>query len=265
MAVYREMDLGTAKPTAAERAAARWHLVDLVDPAEEYSVVAFQRAARAAVAEIEERGHRAAFVGGTGLYHRAVLDGLEFPGRYLDVAAELEAAAERPGGVDELYRRLRELDPAGAARIEPGNRRRVVRALEVTIGSGRPFSSYGPGLTDYPPSPARLIGLAVERDELGRRVTERFDDQLRQGLLGEVEALAARPSGLSRTARQAIGYRELLDHVEQGVPLEASRDAALRRLRTFARRQQAWFGRDPRVEWVEAGPGLTSAVRDLLA
>jgi tRNA dimethylallyltransferase len=174
--------------------------------------------------------------------------------------------AEHPGGVGELFRRLCELDPMAAQRVEPANRRRIVRALEVTIGTGRPFSSFGPGLVSYAPTTATMIGLQLERGELDRRLAVRFDDQLARGFLEEVRVLASRPAGLSRTARQAIGYRELLSHVEQGVPLEQAKAESLRRLRALARRQESWFRRDPRVHWFQAERGdLLDAVRALLA
>ncbi len=261
MAVYRGMDLGTAKPSPAERAEVPLHLVDLVDPSEEFTVQEFQAAARHALAAIADRGHVAMLVGGTGLYLRSVVDGLSFPGRYPTVAAGLEAAlaaAGRPGdpawlaAVAGLHERLARLDPVAAGRIEPTNRRRLVRALEVTLGSGRPFSSFGPGLERYPPTPTVLIGLRTEPDELDRRIAARFERLLDQGLLDEVRALAARPGGLSRTARQALGYRELLSHLEDGVPLADAVALAVQRTRSLARRQMAWFRRDPRIVWLEA-------------
>jgi tRNA dimethylallyltransferase len=262
MAVYRELDLGTAKPTRAEQAAVCWHLIDIVDPSEEFSVAAFQTEARRALSGIEDRGHVPLLVGGTGLYHRAILDGLDIPGRFPRQAAELEHRADQPGGLEELFGRLCELDPVAASRVEPGNRRRIVRALEVTLGSGRPFSSFGPGLIAYPPTGSTIVGLERCRSELDRRLAERFEDQLARGLLEEVRALSARPAGLSRTARQAIGYRELLRHVEEGIPLELAKAEAVRRLRAFARRQEAWFRRDPRVVWMAADRGdLCDAVR----
>jgi len=254
MAVYREMDIGTATPRAAERDCARWHMLDVADPSQEYSVAEFQRDALSALASVAERGNRAVLVGGTGLYHRAVIDGLEIPGRYRDVAAELELTADEPDGVAGLWSRLEVLDPLAASRIEPSNRRRVVRALEVTLGSGQRFSSFGPGLSGYeePPSPTDLVGLFVERNELDRRLASRLDQQLSDGFLDEVRRLAARAGGLSRTARQAIGYKELLSHVEDGVPLHEALAGTVRRLRAFARRQEAWFRRDPRITWFDA-------------
>jgi tRNA dimethylallyltransferase len=264
MTVYRHMDIGTAKPTAGARAAVPHHLLDLADPAEEFTVSEFQRAARRALADIAGRGRRALLVGGTGLYLRSVVDDLEIPGRWPEVAEALAAEADRPGGPALLYARLAALDPLAAARTTEENRRRVVRALEVTVGSGRPFSSFGPGLTAYPPTRFVLIGLPYDPGATDRRIAERFARWMDEGLLDEVRALAVRPGGLSRTARQALGYRELLAHVEGGAPLEACVEEAVRRTRAFARRQWAWFRRDPRVRWVAPGEDAAAVVHGAL-
>ncbi|MCU1490807.1 MAG: miaA [Acidimicrobiaceae bacterium] len=266
MAVYRGMDLGTAKPTAHERAAADWHLLDLVEPDEEFSVASFQRAAADALAAIAARGRRAVLVGGTGLYHRAVLDRLELPGRYPDIAAGLHAEAAQPGGSERLHARLAAVDPLAASRMESSNARRVVRALEVTLGAGRPFSSFGPGLETYAPTPYLLVGLALPREELDRRISERLEAQLTGGWLEEVAALAARPRPLSRTAGQALGYRQLLDHLAGELSLEEARAEIVRRTRAFARRQESWFRRDPRVHWLDAmSSDLLARVLELLS
>jgi tRNA dimethylallyltransferase len=273
MAVYRGMDLGTTKPTREERAEVPYHLVDLVDPDEEFTVTRFQAAARAVLAGIAGRGHRAVLVGGTGLYLRSVIDDLEFPGRYDSVAADIRAELEAAGAdgstgrlaaLGILHDRLAVLDPTAASRIERGNERRLVRALEVTLGSGRPFSSFGPGLERYPLSAVSLIGLRPDTEDADRRIAERFAAMLEAGLLDEVRALATRPAGLSRTARQALGYRELLAHVEDGVLLEEAVAEAVRRTRQFARRQWAWFRRDPRIRWVGDDEDAVSVVLDRL-
>lgn len=260
MAVYRGMDIGTAKPSAAERAQVRYHLVDLVDPDEEYAVTLFQTAARVALEGIAVRGGKALLVGGTGLYLRAVTDDLSFPGQFPSVAAGLtmdldafgpEGSGVRLAGCTVMHARLNELDPVAAGRIEPGNERRLVRALEVTLGSGRPFSSFGPGLERYPASRMHLVGVRRAPEDLDRRIAERFSRLMDEGFLDEVRGLASRPGSLSRTARQALGYRELLSHVEDGVPLHTAVDEAVRRTRAFAKRQRAWFRRDPRIEWLD--------------
>jgi tRNA dimethylallyltransferase len=249
MQVYVGMDVGTAKPSLAERAEVPHHLVDVADPAEEYTVARWQRAAAAAVSGIDDRGGVALLVGGTGLYVRALVDRLEIPGRWPELRAGLEAEAAASGPV-ALHSRLVALDPVAAGRMEPTNTRRVVRALEVTLGSGRPFSSYGPGLGANPASEFHQVGLELDPDELAERIEARYRQQLADGFLEEVATLASRPAGLSRTARQALGYKELLDHLEGRRGLEEAVDLAIRRTRQFARRQRAWFRRDPRIEWV---------------
>jgi tRNA dimethylallyltransferase len=255
MCVYRGMDVGTAKPTPAQRAEVHHHLLDLADPSEDYSVSRFQAAARAAIGDIESRGRRALLVGGTGLYLQAVVDDLELPGQWPEVAAELEAEADGPGGVGALHARLADLDPVAAGRMRPTNRRRIVRALEVTLGSGRRFSSFGPGLGAYPASRFALIGLRLPAAVVARRIEDRLLAQLRDGFVDEVRGLVARPAGLSRTARQALGYRELLAHVEQGLPLDEATASSITRTRSFARRQRAWFRRDPRITWIDPVDG----------
>ena len=265
MCVYRGMDIGTSKPDAAARAAVPHHLLDLVDPDEEFTVTQFQEAARAALDGIAARGHHALLVGGTGLYLRAVVDDLVIPGRYPEVAAALEAELDDGRAeVADLHARLAALDPLGATRMEPTNRRRVVRALEVTLGSGRPFSTFGPGLEAYPASGVAQVGLSLEPAETDRRIARRFETMVASGLVAEVRALAARPAGISRTARQALGYREVLAHVEEGRPLEECLEEAVRRTRQYARRQASWFRRDPRVVWAGSESEAASLVERAL-
>ena len=247
MQVYRGMDVGTAKPTPAERADVPHHLVDVADPWDDYTVARFAADARTAVAGVTARGHRALLVGGTGLYLQSVVDDLQVPGRFPDVRAALEADPDTLG----LHCRLAAVDPVAAGRMEPTNRRRVVRALEVTIGSGHPFSSFGPGLDAYPPSPFLLVGVRLPHDVVAARIAARYRQQMHDGFLDEVRRLLADPRGLSRTARQALGYRELAAHVEDGVPLDEALDLAVRRTRRFARRQASWFRRDPRIRWLD--------------
>jgi tRNA dimethylallyltransferase len=254
MCVYRGMDIGTSKPGADAQSAVPHHLLDLVDPDEDFTVTQFQQAAREALAGIERRGHHALLVGGTGLYMRALVDDLAIPGRYPDVAAALEAELDEAcAGIADLHARLDDLDPVGAARMEPTNRRRIVRALEVTIGSGRPFSAFGPGLEAYPATGTAQVGLSLPAEETDCRIDVRFGRMVETGLVDEVRGLASRPAGLSRTARQALGYREILAHVEQGFPLADRLEEAVRRTRQFARRQASWFRRDPRVTWAGSG------------
>ncbi|HEV3495745.1 MAG TPA: tRNA (adenosine(37)-N6)-dimethylallyltransferase MiaA [Actinomycetes bacterium] len=242
MQVYRGMDVGTAKPTPAEQAEIPHHLLDLADPGEDFSVARFQAAATEAVAGIEARGRRALVVGGTGLYVQAVVDGLALPGEWPALRAELETQPP-----EELHARLVVLDPAAASRIEPGNARRLVRALEVTLGSGRPFSSFGPGVGAYPATRFRLAGVWLPRWVLADRIAARYRDQVAAGFLDEVRRLQ---DEMSRTARQALGYKELLDHLAGACTLEEAVARAVARPRELARRQRAWFRRDPRITWL---------------
>jgi tRNA dimethylallyltransferase len=248
MQVYRGMDIGTAKPSPEERAGIPHHMIDVADPSEAWDVARFVSESNKVIADIASRGKRALFVGGTGLYVHALVDSFAVPGRWPELAAELEQTES----TSELHRRLAELDPSAAVRTGPVNRRRVVRALEVTIGSGRPFSSYGPGVGAFPPTTWRLAGVWLPREVVAGRIERRFAAMLQAGFADEVRSLAGRPAGLSRTARQALGYRELLSHVESGVALDDAVLQAVQRTRQFARRQRMWWRRDPRVRWFGA-------------
>ena len=248
MSVYREMDIGTAKPSSEDRAEVRHHLVDIVDPSDDYTLTRFQGDCAAALRDIESRGKRALLVGGTGLYVRAAVDGLDVPPRFADVRNEVEAEADTAA----LYARLAGLDPIAATKMLPTNRRRIVRALEVCIGTGRPFSSFGPGLDAYRPSEFRMIGLWPPRAIVGPRIEHRFSAMLDAGFVQEVRQLARRKGGLSPTARQAIGYRQLLEHVEHDRPINDCINDAIKATVQFARRQRVWFRRDPRIAWLPA-------------
>jgi tRNA dimethylallyltransferase len=248
MQVYRGMDIGTAKPSPEERAEVPHHLIDVVDPWQDFTVADFAAGARTALADIGSRGGRPLLVGGTGLYLRAVVDELTVPGRFPDVRAALEADPDTPG----LHRRLAELDPVAAGRMEPTNRRRIVRALEVTLGSGRPFSQHGPGLDVYPPTRFQLVGIELPLPVLDDRIETRYRRQIDAGFVDEARGLLAHPRGVARTARQALGYKELFAHLAGDCDLDDAVALAVRRTRRFARRQLSWFRRDPRIGWLRA-------------
>jgi tRNA dimethylallyltransferase len=267
MQVYRGLDVGTAKPDPAARATVPHHLIDVADRDEEWSVARTQTLARDAVRDIERRGRRALLVGGTGLYVQAVVDDLRFPGEDLTLRARLEAETREPGGVAATYARLQERDPAAAARIDPHNARRIVRALEVIELTGRPFSSFGPGVTAHGPTafPVSMAGLWLPRDGLAARIAARVEGMRRSGFVAEVQQML-RPPGLSRTARQAIGYQELADTLERGdAPDDAVFEQIVRRTRSFARRQRMWFRRDPRIAWYGAADNPCDTLPALLA
>jgi tRNA dimethylallyltransferase len=268
MQVYRGMDVGTAKPTPAEQAAVPHHLLDLADPGEEFSVARFQAAARQAIADIEARGRRALIVGGTGLYYQALVDGFDLPGEDRELRAALYERAEGPDGPEGLMAELAERDPVAAGRIDRNNIRRIVRALEVTIASGRPFSSFGPGVfADRTPKlRVDAVGLWMTRDAAARRIEERIAAMVDDGLIDEVRRLAAAPGGMSRTAREGIGYKEVLDHLEGSVPtLEAALRRTAERTRQLARRQRMWFRRDRRITWVGSAGNPLATVPAVLA
>ena len=209
----------------------------------------FQALCDEARAAIRASGRTALMVGGSGLYLRAAVDGLAIPPTDPAVRAALDDEARR-GGLAGLYGELAAADPVAAARIDPRNERRVVRALEVLRVSGRPFSSYGPGLTRYGPTDVALVGIAFDPARTDAAIAERFTAWMAAGLLDELSSLLAAPGGLSRTARQAAGYRQLLEHLEGGVALDVAVANAIAATRRLARRQWRWFRRDPRITWV---------------
>ena len=260
MAVYRSMDIGTATPTATERDEVPHHLVDLVDPSEEFTVSMFQAAALSVLEDLDRRRCRAVLVGGTGLHVRAVVDELDIPPRFPKVRADLEAEPDTAA----LYRQLVKLDPEAARRMEPTNRRRILRALEVTLGAGRPFSSFGPGLGVYPSTPFAQVGIRMPRDILDRRIGERYRRQMESGFLDEVAALGKRSEPLSSTAAQALGYRELLAYLRGDCELEEAVDSAAAATRRFARRQDRWFRRDPRIDWIDIQDNPLEALPEVL-
>ena len=247
MQVYRRMDIGTAKPTPADQRAVAHHCIDLVDADAPFTVSDFQAAATTAMSAIEERGHTPVLVAGTGLYLTSVIDHLTLPGEWPAIRAELETISN----IESLYARLTVLDPLAATRIGPTNGRRIVRALEVCLGSGMPFSSFGPGTNAYPPISTSQIGLRWSRDALTERVAARVRRMIEHGLVDEVASLLSSPGGMSRTARQALGYKELISVIEGDRVLSEAVNEIIVRTRQFAVRQERWFRRDPRIRWVD--------------
>jgi tRNA dimethylallyltransferase len=265
MLVYRGMDVGTAKPTAEQRARVPHHLVDLVEPSEAFSVAAFQAAAREAADDVRRRGLRPLLVGGSGLYLRAVVDELELPGTDPTVRDELQREADALGA-ERLHGRLAAMDPAAAAKIEPEDVRRTVRALEVAAITGRPFSSFAAAWESYPADRVRSAGIRLTPEQLRGRLDERVQEMLDAGWLDEVEKLVAGGFGGWLTSTQAIGYAELARHLEGELSLEDAVGQTVKRTRHLARRQMAWFRRDPRIRWFDAGvEGATSIVGELVA
>ena len=248
MCVYRDLTIGTAKPSLEDQALVPHGLLDLVDPSDEFSVAQFQSFAAAAIREAQDGGRVPLLVGGTGLYHRAVIDDLELPGQFADVADELWREVETLG-TEPLFARLVALDPVAASRMESTNARRIVRALEVTIGSGRPFSSFGPGLEAYPKTGIRQLGISFDREAVDHAIATRVDAMIEQGFVAEVASLLNRQVPLARTAAKATGYAQIAKYLAGELTLEAAKSEISLATRQLARRQWAWFRRDPRIQW----------------
>jgi tRNA dimethylallyltransferase len=261
MTVYRGMDVGTAKPSADQRATVPHHLIDVADPGEPFSVARFQDLSREALAGIRSRDRAPLLVGGSGLYFRAVVDDLEFPGTAPRVRRWLEAEATVVGP-ERMHDRLAGFDPDAAARIEPGNARRTVRALEVATLTGRPFSSFAESWERYPPDRVRAAGVLMAPEALRSRIEDRVEGMLTRGLLDEVRTLLDHGASGLVTASQAIGYFEVAEHLAGRLTLSEARDRMIRRTKALARRQVAWFRRDPRIRWFQAGPAGAARLVD---
>jgi tRNA dimethylallyltransferase len=262
MLVYRGMDIGTAKPTAEQRARVPHHLLDIAEPTEPFSVARYQGEARAVLAGIERRGRRALLVSGGGLYYRAVVDGLRFPGRGPRTRALLETEAVALGP-DALHQRLAAFDPEAAARIDRANARRTVRALEVVALTGRAFSEGYSDWAAYPSDAVGAAGVDLPNPVLHRRIEERVRAIL-PGLLEETRALLARGAGPFLTSSQAIGYAESVACLEGRIDQEEAARRTVSRTKALARRQLSWLRRDPRVRWFRAGEGGAVTVLDEL-
>jgi tRNA dimethylallyltransferase len=248
MQQYAGMDVGTAKLPAAERRGIPHHLLDVLDVTEPASVAVFQQQARAVIAELRVRGVTPVLVGGSALYTRAVLDRFDFPGTDDAVRTRWEAELARVGA-PALHAVLSGRDPEAAAGIRPENGRRIVRALEVVELTGEPFSASLPVL-DYVDPHTVQIGVDIDRDELDRRIEARVDAMFAQGLVEEVRSLLDAGLADGRTAARAIGYREVAAYLSGETSEDEASEATKAATRRFARRQDSWFRKDPRVGWV---------------
>ena len=257
MQLYQGMDIGTAKLTAATRRGVPHHLLDVWDVTKAASVAEYADLATVVIEDIEARGRLPVLVGGSGLYIRAALGDLDFPGTDDDVRRRLEDELAAAGPAP-LHERLAERDPVAAAAILPSNGRRIVRALEVIEISGRAFSATMPSYThaNGEARPATQLGLRVGRPELDERIDARVDRMWAAGFADEVRALERVGLRDGKTASRALGYQQLLRYLDGDLTLDAAREETAKATRRFARRQESWFRRDPRITWLDPGENL---------
>jgi len=268
MKIYRGMDIGTAKATPAQRRRVPHHLIDVASPDERFNVKRYLDLVERRIPEIRSRGREPLVVGGTVLYLKALLYGFSGPGTDPKVRRVLHERC-RESGPAELHEELTHVDPVAARRIHPHDERRIVRALEVHRLTGRPISEYQRDFDRPPRREARLVGLRRERADLYERIDRRIDAMLERGLVAEVRRL--REGGLlGREASQALGYKEILSHLEGRADLETARQEIRRATRHFARHQMTWLRRFPQIRWIDVAPSqgtddLSERILDELA
>jgi tRNA dimethylallyltransferase len=252
MQLYKGMDIGTAKLTLAERQGIPHHLLDILSVNQDASVAAYQELARSAIDEIHKRNKVAIVVGGTGLYIKSIVDEMNFPETDPELRAKLESEAELLGTA-ELYSRLRLLDPEAAAAIEPANTRRIIRALEVIEVTGKPYSANLPSDTSLRFPDAIHIGLAMERASLAPRIEARVHRMFDQGLVNEVEHLLGEGLLEGTTAQRAIGYAQVISLLNGQISKDQAIEETIVATRQYVRRQETWFKRDQRIQWIGEG------------
>jgi tRNA dimethylallyltransferase len=259
MKVYRRMDLGTAKPSKEAQQQVRHHLIDVVEPSESFSVGLFLEKALAAIDDIRSRGKTVVAVGGTALYIKALLYGLfEGPGSDEMIRAELGAQAQREGTA-RLHEALQRIDPEAAGRIDSNDAKRIIRALEVYQLTGRPISSFQKQFdAERPMHDWVILGLRREKEEESRRMNARVKKMIDQGLVEEVGALLAEDKPLSRQAHCAIGYAEIIEHLQGRMGLEDAVEEIKKNTRRLAKGQRTWFKTFKGVRWIDVGPEETA-------
>ena len=249
MQVYRGMDIGTAKITVDERQGIRHHMLDVLEVNQDSTVAWYQSDARAAIDEIHSRGKNVVMVGGTGLYIKAVIDELDFPDTDPMVRHTLNKEAEQLG-IDAMFERLERIDPAAALAIDRANLRRIIRALEVIEITGKPFTANLPRQESVRYPHARQFGLVMDREDLSERIDVRVNSMFEQGLVAEVENLIGAGLLQGRTAQRALGYSQVISHLNNELSLDAAIEETKRATRQYARRQETWFSRDSRIKWI---------------
>jgi tRNA dimethylallyltransferase len=249
MQVYRGMDIGTAKISVEERQGIPHHMLDVLNVNQDSTVAWYQIGAREVIDEIHSRGKSVVMVGGTGLYIKAVIDELNFPDTDPMVRHTINKEAEELG-IDAMFARLEKLDPAAAIAIDRANLRRIIRALEVIEITGKPFTANLPREESIRYPDARQFGLVMDRELLSTRIDERVNTMFEEGFVEEVQKLM--PAGLleGRTAQRALGYSQIVSHLQGEVSLDAAIEETKRATRQYARRQETWFSRDARIKWI---------------
>ncbi|USG68039.1 tRNA (adenosine(37)-N6)-dimethylallyltransferase MiaA [Brevibacillus ruminantium] len=270
MQVYRGMDIGTAKATPAELTKVPHHLIDILDPDEEYSVALFQESATRLITEINERGKLPMIVGGTGLYIEAVTHRFQFANAQqdLELRDRLQKLAEIDG-VEELHRRLADVDPLTAERLHPNDVKRVIRALEIYQLTGMRMSDYQ-HRAEYSPYDLLIIGLTMEREKLYERINQRVDLMIEAGLVEEVRRLLDLGYGSAHTSMQGLGYKELIPYLYGEIPLEKAVNDIKQRTRHFAKRQLSWFRRMSEIQWFDVTepddrPKVVQTIKQIMA
>lgn len=261
MQLYRGMDIGTAKLTLLERRGIAHHLLDILDVDQDASVAAYQVQARSAVDEIRGRGKAAILVGGTGLYIKSVIDEMNFPETDPALRKQLEDEAELIGTA-ELYTRLQLQDPQAALAIEPANTRRIIRALEVIAVTGKPYSANLPSDTSLRYPDALHFGLAMERSSLAPRIEERVNRMFAMGLVNEVESLLTKGLLSGATAQRAIGYAQVISLLQGRISMAQAIAETIIATRQYVRRQETWFKRDSRIQWIGEGISRLGAIEE---
>ncbi len=252
MQLYKGMDIGTAKLTEVERRGIPHHLLDILSVSQDASVAAYQELARSAIGDIQGRNKAAIVAGGTGLYIKSIIDEMNFPETDPELRAKLESEAELLGAA-ELYSRLRLLDPEAAAAIESANTRRIIRALEVIEVTGKPYSANLPSDTSLRFPDALHIGLTMERTSLAPRIETRVHRMFDQGLIAEVERLMGEGLLQGTTAQRAIGYAQVISLIDGQISKDQAIEETIVATRQYVRRQETWFKRDQRIQWIGEG------------
>jgi tRNA dimethylallyltransferase len=243
------MDIGTAKLTVAERDSVPHHLLDILDVSEDANVASYQQIARAKIDELQNSGKNVIIVGGTGLYIKAIIDELNFPDRDIQIRARIDKDALELGAI-EMHKKLAELDPVAAAKIPANNLRRVVRALEVIEITGAPFTAQLPREDVDHYQGVKQFGLVMDRSTLDQRISQRVDQMWELGFVEEVQELIKLGITNGKTAQAALGYKQIINSISDGSALELAKEETKRATRQYARRQETWFSRDPRIKWL---------------